>query len=656
MSRQSRRPLTFWAIAILILLAAWALRLHRLDFQDIWWDEARNIDVATRPLTQIANASELDIHPPLYFYGLHTWAQASTAVAFATRFISVWFGILTVALVYQLGQGLGRGKGRKTTAVLAMMVAAFAPYALAEAQETRMYTLSWAILAAGMLALWRALRHPATNLRRQVEGWGPFVLLIAMALLTHYATAFILAAWGLWLLAWALLGPDRWSRLKTLAVIGIAVLLLCLPVLPIALRQIPGYDNPNLMLPDLWHYLSQLYRAFIMGETVPESVWQYGRWLWAVLLGIGALLWMGKQARRRVVNQHWTLLLVWLLGGLAIFYLILVARSAFNPRYISFVLPTLWALCGWALAGWGRVWRPLPWLIAILLLALGIPSLRADLYDPTFFREDASGVVNYLEVQAGPDDIILVDQRYPLGLYLERWNNDFYGHPPDEPEDVAPAQYLFVDMTHDDGRRIDQRLTELAGDARKVFWVTWFESDMDPRGAVKALLNTGGERIDSQEFRGYRIQVWELSPPSRYQLASEFAPLDISIGADITLVEGDWSGRTAPQLPLGRTLATLRWQMHEPSARAIKVSVRLKDENGATLDQEDRLLINDLHYRSNAWTPGESALNVYSLHTPVIPGVYTLSVVVYDEETLEAIAVSEEGVSEMVIGTMTVGS
>ena len=39
-------------------------------------------------------------------------------------------------------------------------------------------------------------------------------------------------------------------------------------------------------------------------------------------------------------------------GGLAAYYLLLTRQSAFNPRYISFVLPALWALAGWALAGW----------------------------------------------------------------------------------------------------------------------------------------------------------------------------------------------------------------------------------------------------------------------------------------------------------------
>ena len=41
---------------LLVILAAFVLRVYRLDLQDIGWDEARNIDVARRGRTRIATA------------------------------------------------------------------------------------------------------------------------------------------------------------------------------------------------------------------------------------------------------------------------------------------------------------------------------------------------------------------------------------------------------------------------------------------------------------------------------------------------------------------------------------------------------------------------------------------------------------------------
>ena len=644
----------YWALVIMVLWSALGLRLYRLDYQDIWWDEARNIDVATRPLRDVAIAPELDIHPPLYFYTLHVWTSVAGSSRFATRFLSVWFGVLAAALTFQLGRRLTPGWGWMT-GILALLVAAFAPYALAEAQETRMYTMSWALLAAGMLALLRALDDETSWWR-----WLLFGALAAAALLTHYSTAFILAAWGAWLLVWALKceGASTSSRFACIAqrkrwlkLLGTGLLAAALfaPVLPIALRQIPGYDNPNLTLPSLGGYLSQLYQAFTLGEFAPDNVWQWGAWLWAALVGLGSLLQF--QRRAHVTDWcAWSLLMVWLFGGLAIFYGILIARSAFNPRYISFVLPAAWALTAWALAGWRRLARPLPWVGAVILLGISIPSLHADLFDPAHFREDMTSVVHYLKANATSADIILVDQRYPFGFYWKRWNNDFDGFPPSQPADQAPAQYLFVDINH-----IDERLTELAGEARRVYWVTWYESDMDPRGAVTAVLDAYGRRIDEQQFRGYTVRVWQMQPPTDFRLPRDFIPLNYHFDPSVRLTAGDWSGRMRPASPGSPVLVTLRWQADGPTQRPLKVSVRLKGEDGATLAQDDRLLLSDRHLRTTAWAAGESALNVYRLTAPDQPGDYHLTVVLYDEETLAATGLSDGSGVEPTIGPLRVG-
>jgi hypothetical protein len=628
-------------ITVLVLLFAWALRLQRLDFQDIWWDEARNIEVATQPLAQIAMSPRLDIHPPLYFYSLHLWTQFIGASAFATRFFSVWLGLLTVALTCRLARGLCSGYRGRLAGLLALTLAAVSPYALGEAQETRMYTLSWALLSAGMLALWQATSSQPR--RHRWLPWAAFVLLAAASLLTHYAVAFILASWAVWLLAWALRGPDRLARLQTLAIVGAAMLLLCLPVVPIALRQMPGYHNPNLNLPTLSGYLSQLYRAFTLGEVVPAGPWAVGRWLWLLLPLGGALLALRQQHQR----SHVVLLGLWLVGGLAMYYGVLIRRPAFDPRYISFILPALWALAGWALTGWRRLARPLPWLMTAALLAVSVPSLHADLTDPQFFHDDARGVAAWLQAHATPQDIVLVDQAYPFGFYWQRWNNDAYGFPPAEPADQSPAQYLFVDLNH-----LDERLTALVGKAQTVYWVTWYESDMDPRGAVTALLDATGECFGEQPFRGYTVSWWRLRPPTDFRLARQFLPVDVRFEPGMTLLEADWQGRLAAMTPGHPALVTLRWQAAGPTSRPLKVSMRLRDEGGAMVAQDDRVLLNDRHLRTTSWLPGESALALYSLQVPPSPGTYTVTLVLYDEASLEPASLADGSGAELELGTL----
>ena len=640
-----------WAVAILILLGAWTLYLQRLDAQDIWWDEARNIEVATRSLSQIAGAPELDIHPPLYFYGLHLWTSLLGTTAFATRLFSACFGLLAAALTYRLARGLAPGTTGRLSGLLALGLAAFSPFLLAEAQETRMYTFAWTLLAAGALTVWQAVQ--ARSKRGAWLWWLAFAVLSAASLLAHYATALILATWALWLLAWALRGPDRLARLGTLALVGLATLLLCLPALLTAMRQIPGYQNPNLTLPGVGDYLGQLARAFTLGEYGPSAAWTWGRWLWLLLPLGGAMLALCEQAlalREPHRRSNLALLLLWLFGGLAVYYLLLTRQSAFNPRYISFALPALWALAGWALTGWRRLFKPLPWILAVVLLAVSIPSLHADLTDPQYYHVDTRGVVSWLQDYATTKDIVLVDQRYPFGFYWQRWDSSAHGLPPAEPADQPPAQYLFVDLN-----QVDERLTELAGDAHRVYWVTWFESDIDPRGSVPALLDTHGERLGEQDFRGYKVRWWQLQPPTQFNTAQEFQTLNLHFESGITLLEGDWQGRLTPAAAGRPALVTLHWRADGPTSRPLKVSLRLRDGDGAMLAQDDRVLLNDRHLRTTSWQPGETALAVYTLALPPELGTYGLTLVLYDEESLEAVGQRDGSGVEPEIGALRAG-
>ena len=154
--------MTIQRIALLgIVLLAWALRLVALTRQNIWWDEARNIDVALRAFWQVATAPELDIHPPVYFWMLHGWARLGGVtmempplqMAFITRLLSVVAGVASVALLYQLAWRASGSRAARWAGVLAALIGAFSPFWLAESQETRMYTVGFVWLLGAPVAL-----------------------------------------------------------------------------------------------------------------------------------------------------------------------------------------------------------------------------------------------------------------------------------------------------------------------------------------------------------------------------------------------------------------------------------------------------------------------------------------------------------------------
>jgi len=630
----------------LVLLGALAIRLVRLDFQDIWWDEARNIDVARRPVADIAPAPELDIHPPVYFYLLHVWMRLMGESAFAIRLLSVLFGVVTVAVLYQFGCAVG---GR-AAGVLSALVACLAPFAIGEAQEARMYTMGLAWVSLAGWCLWRAVRSEATG---EWWDWVGFCLFSSLALLTHYSTLFVLAAYAVFaMLTWATAPRRRQFGFGVRVVLaGLGILVLCLPQAAIAWRQIPGYRNPNLTVPTLSEYLGRCWQAFSVGLNIGPQGAETALLVLAGLIllsitvtGVTAVGGRGKAGQRGSrAGWVWALLLLWLFLPLALYYWVLLDRSAFHPRYISFIAPAYWLLLGALLSVFWRKSRLLGAVATAALLVALIPAVGSDLTDSAFFREDASGLASWLGSAATPADLVLADQRYPLGFYYPRWNNDADGTPPLEPVDVAPAQYLFVDINH-----LDDRLTTLTSGKQRVFWVQWYKSDTDPRGAVDFLFRKFGTVRDEQDFRGYGVRSYIVPPDTVFRLAAELLPVGLVFGDQVELVAWDRGGRDASETgtagaALSATVgsgqpawAVARWRKLGGSPGLVKASVRLVGVGGELAGQDDRPLLNDRHLALSYWEAGDVPLNVYLLDVGrnAVPGDYSWQLVVYESATL----------------------
>ncbi len=642
-SRESR-PAWLRPALIALLLAAFALRLTALAQQNIWWDEARNLAVGLRRLGDIANAPELDIQPPLYYYLLNLWLRitgitmqdAPATMAWLARWVSVWCGVAGVALVAALARRFAGARA----ALFAALATAFAPFWLAESQETRMYTVTIAILCAAAYTL--LVGQDEDRPVRRGLLLALFAALSAAALLTHYNVVFILVAWYSWWGVVSLTRRPRVRRLIELALTGLLTALFFAPILPVALRQIPTYANPDLTVPGVGDYITQNVRGHLAGYAYDPTSWNglATWWPWAVLALVAAGLVMLAAKRLRDTEPfrgrfglELAFLLVWLVGGLSLYYIAVLDRGAFNVRYSAFVTPALFVLIGAGISGWGR-WAGLP--VAALLLAGMAPLDRADLYDPRFAREDIAGATDWLRANAQPGDLILVDQKYPFGFYYKRYAAE-PGDTPSGPE-VAPARYLFVDINH-----VDERLRAWAGDAQRVFWVQWFESDTDPRHAVPYLLGQSGNEAGEELFQGWRINMWEMSPPNNFALAPDPQPLRVQFASAVETVDVSMPAQAVVGRPVD---VALRWArvVGGASERPLKARVALYDSDNNRVAQADERLLNDRHVAPSQWSEDDRPLNVYQLvaDAPPAPGVYELRLLVYDAESTEPLEIVDE--------------
>jgi uncharacterized membrane protein len=184
MSHASR---TLYALSpVLVVLAAFVLRVHALGAKSLWYDELRQIEVAARPLADFP--SELVKHSarPLDYWLTHFLLRAGRQ-EFWLRFPAALWSTLGVALVFPLAR---RWFDRRTALAAAALMAA-APLGVQYGQELRPYAL---YLLFALISAWAlgTLTAPAKEARGRE--WVLFGLACVGGALTHYFYIFLLAA------------------------------------------------------------------------------------------------------------------------------------------------------------------------------------------------------------------------------------------------------------------------------------------------------------------------------------------------------------------------------------------------------------------------------------------------------------------------------
>jgi uncharacterized membrane protein len=650
---------------VLLLWLAFGLRLHRLDFQSIWWDEGHSIFVASHPLAQIPTLPAMDVHPPAYFWLLRLWLDIAGRSEFALRFLSVIFSLLTVALLWRFAAEIARplSINPSTTGFLAALLAACSPMYVAYSQEVRSYALITFLALVSTVALWkitlggnsREVKGTGGNSKRvltsskaflQTSGFRWLLLYIistAACLYTHYFTVFLLLFQNAIWLSWVVMGKRKKISRQPSAVNGqqvvlraawwissqLGVLLLFVPQLRLALRQVTTYTNPNLAPPSLTFFITRSWQAYTVGLTIDPAPATWGMLLIAAILVIiwPAILLLNPKFS--IFNFQFSIifLLLWFLLPLAAYFLILQRQPSFEPRYLMLITPALFLLLAVGLIRFVDTLRTtqhtshityhisrltLPAIPLIIFLL----ALRSYYTNETYFKDDSAGVANWLAAEATANDIIYVDTPHPFHYYAEQRNIP------------APMRYLFVDI-----HTAAETLNREAAGRNRLFWVTWWGSDTDPRGVIPFLSQKAGRLMGQQDFKGYRITWFDLSEGKPFSLPNTLTPTAAIFG-DALRLDGLAFGESTSVA--GPAWATLRFTLLRETEVNYKVSLRLRGATGQIVAQLDRDLLNDRHFRTSAWSLNDPALNqainVYMLPLPVgvAPGLYQLEAVVYN--------------------------
>jgi 4-amino-4-deoxy-L-arabinose transferase-like glycosyltransferase len=625
-----------WFLLIILLLAC-GLRAFRLDAQSIWYDEGLSIFLAQHTPAQTMALSAVTDHPPLHALLLNGWLRAAGASDFSSRFPSVFFGVLAVALTHALGARFDRRVGLIGAALLAL-----SPLAVYYSQEARGYSL---LLSLVLIAAWAGLRLMTGDHRRRM--WLAYAAAMSAALYTHYFAAF---AWAAINLAWivgmavtyrhgaknakaasrhfAVVAPSRFVVSWLIAQVVVGVLFA--PWLPNALAQagsnatyFPGRVTWQTVIGDTW-------RAFTIGEWGDSAV---AGWLWFlfVVIGIGGSLIRSSRDARQGRRAH-LLPVVILLTALTVVPLAAMSALAwlkpkFAPRYLLPALPAVVLLASIGVVrladgARGRFCRLASiGLAASLALPLGYAASLLPLYiDSSLARPDVRSAAQYIQTHAEPSDAILLIG----GHQAPAFTHYYHGTAPviPLPPDLLPAAQSPLDA------RAVTELADLAAHHPRLWLVLWQNEISDPTDVVLGTLTEQAKRLTvGQNFHNLSVLLFDVTHVTF--TASPQRLTDIAFAAPVKLIGYNVnSGSITIDTPLrfGLYLETTG-----PIDRDYRIFTHLVDAAGALVAQADHIAGAD-SYPMSLWRPGSLFLNRFEIRVPAgtAPGEYRLVVGLYD--------------------------
>jgi mannosyltransferase len=667
---------------LVLVLLAYALRLHNLEAFSFWTDEGLTPERSGYPVAQILRNEILiqgyitkDTHPPLYYLVLHATRQVFGESDFAFRYPSVLFGVLLVPLIFQLA----RRMGDLTLGLLVALLAAVNPLQVYYSQEARMYTLLVLLVTGMSYVLWRAIQttYQIRNTRYEIRedalslplnsSFVPrhssllvrhllvYGALAGLAFYTHYTAAFLIVVqglfwvWVLWQngLKWLILGA------------GGLGLLLAIPLVPYTIpRLLSGTEanytfvSPLTMLQDVVHF-------FNLGLTTDFDQF-FIKALDVVALG---MLLLGLWAARSWLKRWY--LLAWLLG---VVVGLMAGSILFKPmyqgvRHIMAGSPAFLILLGfgvWALWNWLPVgqfvklskdrdmpnratddelsWRENPSprfnplaLIPLSLLLIGAVLALTNLYtNPAYVKDDFRAIIRYIEGTAGDQDVIVYNNAVLLPLH------EHYRVRPEIAVTALPVYPQFATGT-------EQELFELAQKYDRVWFIT--DPPADRRDQDKLIqgwfddhLLTISNRLFPARTTEARVIAYATTDPQPDTLPDDAHPLDLTWDG-LPGLHGVVIG--SPQ-PLARPSlwVDLFWQGERPPDNATLRFSLIGPDDREYFAQSHRLLGRERALWENSTLNRRS----YDLSLPagLPPGIYALLVAPESgaAETLSEIAIA----------------
>ena len=673
----------------LILLGGFALRLFQLGAGSLWYDETVSMLLARAEIPELLRHTAGDIHPPLYYLLLHGWIRLAGWSEFSAAFLSLWFGVLLITLVYRVTREwlpsppgrttpptpLLKGAGRLVAIVAALFVAV-SPYNIWYSQEVRMYTVGATL---GLLSVY-FLRRMLARDKIFTRDFFAYVIFTEFGFYTLYYFVFLMVFQWLWV-AYCILRiayrtrqttdgrPHTAYRLPlTFFFSQLALVLLYLPWLAIAFRQATDPPVPPwrefIALPRV---VVETWSALALGQSV--DAFAFAPFTLLLLIPIAAWLWYS--AKSKIENSVSPFFLFgYFAVPLAALYLVSLWKPLYHVRYMFTYSPAFYMLAAGALvftaqsfAEWFRARRDaLPKALAALavLVSIGFVALTGySLYNfwfnPQYAEDDLRAAVQYIAERWRPGDVIVVNAGYaypaleyysPETIVRERLVN-YRGDETVSPlvlqtGSIGGAKNLgwgdpqsdFYATTADETRAA---LDRVFANHPRVWMFRIYDTVVDADGVIRNYFDTHAMVLDDRAFSGEsqtRVQGF-LTQPTR-TLPPDATRVDQNFGERVELVGFEAGAR---DLKNGDAFdAVLYWKLLQSVNYNYQVTLQLLNANGENVAQTDETPLSEL-LPMTRWETGALYREPLRLKIPatLAPGAYRAIVKLYHPRSGEVL-------------------
>lgn len=497
-----------------------------------------------------------------------------------------------------------------------------------------------------LLALWGAASTWALIDTILTPGRRAVILLAlttAAGLYTNYAYAGVMAfqaIFGLAWLAWALWTKRPVTRIMQTAALGYAAaLLLYLPWLPTALRQVTQWGSTGETIP-----FEEAISITIGWLTVGPTYTQIG-----ITVGIVILLAMGlynlnparpdrteRGASQKRISRLLTMALppLWVLITVGGFF----ALGLYREANLKFLIPAQIAVALWLGRGAWVLWhlplhhpahwtRHLPRVLTVLMVVTFVLGARGGIdalhRDPQFQRDDYRGIAQAIAADGQPDIAVILNAPGQIEVF------SYYARRYGQAWTLAP---LPVGLTVDE-TATRTGLEALVANHDRIYAVLWGTDERDPQGVVENFLNLQAYPIDERWFGSVRLARY-VTRGALNEAQTAGAGFEFPDGT-IELV--DYALSADRLTPGGSLEIALNWRADVTPAQNYKVTVQLLSPDGLVVTQRDAEPVG-YQRPTSTWQAGEMIYDLHALVLPndLLPVQYRLIVGLYDPDNPQA--------------------